>query len=83
MVVYETVQLVADMVQVAGLNVPPAVSVNDIVPVGILDVFVVSPTVTVNVTIPPEVAVEELGVIVTVVVSRGVTARGNVVVLGL
>jgi hypothetical protein len=80
--VYETVQLPADRVHVAGLKVPPAVSVNATVPDGVLDVFEVSATVTVNVTDPPEVTVEEFGVMDTLVGSRGFTARDDVAVLG-
>ena len=65
--VYETVQVPDDRVQVAGLKVPPAVSLNTTVPEGVLGLLEESATVTVNDTDPPEVTVEEFGVSVTLV----------------
>ena len=65
--VYETVQLPDERVHDVGLKVPPAVSLNNIIPDGVLGVFDVSVTVTVNVTDPPEVTDAEFGVMDTLV----------------
>lgn len=62
--VYETVQLPDESVQVVGLKVPPAVSLNTTVPDGMLGLFEVSAIVTVNVTDPPEVIDAEFDVMV-------------------
>ena len=55
--VYETAQLPDASVQVVGLKVPPALSLNTTVPDGELGVVEVSATVAVTVTDPPEFTV--------------------------
>ncbi len=68
--VYDVIQLPDDSVHAAGLNVPPApLSLNNMVPVGVMGDAEVSVTVTVNVVGVPGLPTAELGETVTVVES--------------
>jgi len=81
--VYDTVQPESDIVQVVGLNVPPALlSLNNTVPVGAVGVLEVSVTDIEIVIAEPVFEVPEFGKNAVVVPSSRVTASGDVPVLG-